>query len=406
MNNPYAQLGTADLVFNKESRKDEDNPDSYWIQVSYTVNSEKLDDVVLVKMKFIENDDSSVMLDTIKAKIHKGMNYDSPYFYSPMYSMDSKVFLLFDNFMIHVLKSLINDNIIVELSNIKRAKECGDKDILRFGYLKDCLDVLATYMNPKDFEAYKISIYNKAVEVYCRRYITKNPVTGDILVLTNDFVFSKYKGKESLYIEAAKRKTMFPLPLWNLLEDEDLQESQKDLQESQKEIKFLLENSEDLIYTRSGVLKAKDFLPLVDSMFTWIREESDCKSLLSYFKKCEADFWSNYDIFARDSSRRRSWGNKVLWLEEEMFPIIGDIHNLNPWFDPRAYIGDLGSNDLFFIIYCIAYLIGGKSIEQYFVNKPYKRTDSIVAFRKEDNRKYVRSITDRCGVRSDISRYI
>lgn len=393
MNNPYAQLGTADLVFNKESRKDEDNPDSYWIQVSYTVNSEKLDDVVLVKMKFIKNDDSSAMLDTIKAIRHKDMNYyGSPYFYSPMYSMGSNVSLLFDNFMIHVLKSLINDNIIVELSNIKRAKECGDKDILRFGYLKDCLDVLATYMNPKDFEAYKISIY-KVVEVYCRRYIIneKHPVTGDILVRTEDFVFSKYKGKESLYIEAAKRKTMFPLPLWNLLEG-------KDLEESQDAINSLLKDSEDLIYTRSGVLMAQDFLPLVKSMFTWIGEESDCESLLSYFKECEADFWSNYDIFARDSSRGISWGNQVLWLEEEMFPIIGDIHNLNPWFDPRAYIGDLGSNDLFFIIYCIAYLIGGESNEQYFVNEPYKRTDSIIAFRKEDNRKYVRSITDNIPV--------
>lgn len=387
MNNPYAQLGTVDLVFNKESRKDEDNPDSYYIQVSYTVNSEKLDDVVLVEMKFLENDDSSTTLDEIKAKIHKGMN--SPYFYSPMYPMGSNVSLLFDNFMIHVLKSLINDNIIVELSNIKRAKECGDKDIFRFGYLKDCLDVLATYMNPKDFEAYKISIYKKAVDVYCHRYIIneKHPVTGDILVRTEDFVFSKYKGKESLYIEAAKRKTMFPLPLWNLLEG-------KDLKESQDEINSLLKDSEDLIYTRSGVLKAQDFLPLVNSMFTWIGEEPASESLLSYFKECEADFWSNYDIFARDSSRRRSWGNKVLWLEEKIFPIIGDIYNL----DPRDYIGGLCSNDLFFIIYCIAYLIGGKSNEQYFVNEPYKRTDSIVAFRKEDNRKYVRSITDNIPV--------
>ena len=303
-------------------------------------------------------------------------------------SMDSNVSLLFDNFMIHVLKSLIYDNIIVELSNIKRAKECGDKDILRFGYLKDCLDVLATYMNPKDFEAYKISIY-KLAKVYCRRFIfdEKHPVTGDKLVRPEDFVFSKYKGKESLYIEAAKRKTMFPLPLWNLLEG-------KDLKESQDEINSLLKDSEDLIYTRSGVLKAKDFLPLVDSMFTWIREESDCESLLSYFKECEADFWSEYDILARYSSRRISWGYKVLWLEEEMFPIIGDIYNL----DPSDYVGSLGSRDLSFIIYCIAYLIGGKSNEQYFVNEPYKRTDSIVAFRKEDNRKYVRSITDNIPV--------
>ena len=190
-----------------------------------------------------------------------------------------------------------------------------------------------------------------------------------------------------MYIEAAKRKTMFPLPLWDLLKG-------KDLKESQDEINSLLKDSEDLIYTRCGVLKAKDFLPLVDSMFTWIREESDCESLLSYFKECEAFFWSNHDIYARYSSRRGSWRNKVLWLEEKIFPIIGDIYNL----DPRAYIGDLGSNDLFFIIYCIAYLIGGKSNEQYFVNKPYKRTDSIVAMRKEDFRKYVRSITDNIPV--------
>lgn len=372
--NSLAKLGKFDLVVNNNIENE--------IEFEYKLYSPKLERNIIIKMVFRGMGDELChgWLDSIEGKIegdstplfHKVVNDDKGSFTNKR--------TIVSTFMIYALKRLIDEEILDNLVTIESAILNGDNDVCKIGHIEELLNALSKYLPKDDFAQYKTDIYPRCIK-YIDSYLIdcEDEDSGGIVKVCwhPKRCMNTFKGNKKLYLEAAQRETIIPLPLWSLLDGVEKSKTRE-----------VLEN-----HLAQGDMNASK--PVLDYILKKF-EESKQDSLLSFFK-CKENEWL-------DGHRSKLYIDYINPLYDDdddvgisLFKCDYDFHDkqnikehenyLQVWDDdvwPNVELVE--RNTVFELLFYLASIYGIDE-DDYFVDAPYERTRLSLALATSSRRK-------------------
>lgn len=342
--NPLAKLGKFDLARNKRSNYGGN------MTFTYFVRSKMLNDIIAVSLTF--NTDSKDML-------NNGWLYNVDmwkcddggklaHFFSAYRTTDDSLYIeqlnlsaISNEFMAYVLKTLAKDS---KFNALEFTKSESDYEEL--------LLTLPNFISQKDYIHFQHEMNNAIVWetdkdagksrcVYSAEYEQWSDSTNRL-----GYYPPKYKERKWLYLDAVKKGTLIPLPIWDLLDGVEKSRTREVLlswinsYESQEVIVPVLKKDEcgEYFYKEEVCTQTYTYKHLFDKVLRDF-EQSSHTSLLSYFKELERVWLSSSAMepeansnavlkYIRDFSVSwYAWGDASMVLDDDSIELNKDCLN-------------------------------------------------------------------------------
>lgn len=298
--NPLAKLGKFDLARNKRSNYGGD------MTFTYCVRSKMLNDIIAVSLTF--NTDSKDMLNNgwlYNIDLWKREdNGRLVHFFGAYRTTDDSLYIeklnlsaLSNDFMAYVLKTLAKDSKFdaLEFSNPKSEND-----------YEELLQTLPNFLSQKEYLDFQHEMNNAEVwetdKNTGKRRVVRSAEYEQWSRLNDTIGYypPKYKERKWLYLDAVKKGTFIPLPIWDLLDGVEKNRTREVLlswinnYESQEVIAPELKKDEcgEYFYKEEVCTQTYPYKHLFDKVLSDF-EQSNHDSLFSYFKELEQNWLSS-----------------------------------------------------------------------------------------------------------------